>query len=645
MPHDRDYIYWYNHYREQALLRFGRLTPTRAYLRVPNLGVHNISSVRLTTDQMVLLSKGLKFIPTPKPRPNSTVFEDFELWARRIRIRHMFQSNERDAGFNPKMYAPNKGFEPETASQPLEDLIRVARTKLDATLRAHPVNSMGKDNLSRRLRKALRELRNNQHLRIRNADKNLGITVMDASWEHSQALSHLGDTRNYERVDEVPFRRLKDNFLDFMYVNKRHFSKQELRWLRHFSTEKFAPAKFYVIPKLHKKPISTRPIAASHSWITTPLSIWLDSQLQPILPRVVDSFILNSFSLVYDLRELRVHDGALLVSLDVQSLYPSIPTHLGLRAVDWALSLCSDTVSPNHAAFIVRVLQWLLENNYLEYGGRFYRQRHGTAMGTPAAPPYAIIFMGYLEQKKLWPRWPLAKPVIYKRYIDDIFFVWQHSLAALRQFVRLFNSIYPEIKVTGQYSLTRIEFLDLVIYKHPSHFWETNLLDTMTHAKELNTYLYIPYTSWHSQAMFTAWVKAEIQRHARNNSQLGTFTTRIQMFYYHLRDRGYPPKWLSLFKHINYFRLREAAFKKGPLRVQKQTLAPPLHIATHYNVRVTPRLWNLILEPTDWLRRPIDGIPNSFKHTLLCLKRERNLAEYLTSASFPPDLADKLGWA
>ena len=96
----------------------------------------------------------------------------------------MFQDNERDEGFNPKMYAANREFEPEPASQPLEDLIRVARTKLNAILREHPINSMERDNLSRRLRNALRELHNNQHLRIRNADKNLGITVMDASWEH-----------------------------------------------------------------------------------------------------------------------------------------------------------------------------------------------------------------------------------------------------------------------------------------------------------------------------------------------------------------------------------------------------------------------------------------------------------------------------
>jgi heme-degrading monooxygenase HmoA len=170
------------------------------------------------------------------------------------------------------------------------------------------------------------------------------------------------------------------------------------------------------------------------------------------------------------------------------------------------------------------------------------------------------------------------------------------------------------------------------------------MLDTKTHAKQLNSYLYISFTSWHSQAMFTAWVKSEIQRHARNNSQYTTFLTRITAFYKHLRNRGYPPKWLSFFNHIQYHKIRESAFINGPVRVQKLTLAPPLHIATYYNVRVPSHLWKLILEPTDWLRRPLVDIPPQFKTTLLCFKREHNLSEYLTSATFPPNLANELGW-
>jgi hypothetical protein len=130
----------------------------------------------------------------------------------------------------------------------------------------------------------------------------------------------------------------------------------------------------------------------------------LDSQLQPILASVVDSFILNSFSLVYNIKNLKVPDGAYLVTIDITSLYSNIPTHLGIKAMDWALNQCPEQFDGNKINFILRLLKWILDNNYLEYRGKLFRQTNGTAMGTPVAPLYAIIFMGYLEQKHLWPR-------------------------------------------------------------------------------------------------------------------------------------------------------------------------------------------------------------------------------------------------
>ena len=40
-------------------------------------------------------------------------------------------------------------------------------------------------------------------------------------------------------------------------------------------------AKFYVIPKIHKTPMMGRPIAASHSYITRPISIFVDELVKP----------------------------------------------------------------------------------------------------------------------------------------------------------------------------------------------------------------------------------------------------------------------------------------------------------------------------------------------------------------------------
>ena len=41
------------------------------------------------------------------------------------------------------------------------------------------------------------------------------------------------------------------------------------------NSQSLNPAKFYIIPKIHKSPIAGRPIAASHSFITRPISIFI----------------------------------------------------------------------------------------------------------------------------------------------------------------------------------------------------------------------------------------------------------------------------------------------------------------------------------------------------------------------------------
>ena len=89
------------------------------------------------------------------------------------------------------------------------------------------------------------------------------------------------------------------------------------------------------------------------------------------------------------------------------------------------------------------------------------KKKQGTAIGTKMAPPYAILFMDALEQQFLQSS-PL-KPLICWRYIDDIFFIWQHGEDKLKEFLRLLNSSHPTTKFTYEYSSNKITFLDVVV--------------------------------------------------------------------------------------------------------------------------------------------------------------------------------------
>ena len=91
----------------------------------------------------------------------------------------------------------------------------------------------------------------------------------------------------------------------------------------------------------------------------------------------------------------------------------------------------------------------------------YFKQLNGTAIGTKFAPPYAILFMGYLEDKVLSSL--VKKPLVWWRYIDYIFMIWQHGEEAPKEFLKILNSCHPTIKFTAEYSLDKVNFLDVEV--------------------------------------------------------------------------------------------------------------------------------------------------------------------------------------
>ena len=73
----------------------------------------------------------------------------------------------------------------------------------------------------------------------------------------------------------------------------------------------------------------------------------------------------------------------------------------------------------------------VLKDNLFEFDCKFYQQISGTAIGTKFAPPYACIFMDYVETEFL--KTQAIKPWLWKRFIDDIFFIWTDSEKKIKQ--------------------------------------------------------------------------------------------------------------------------------------------------------------------------------------------------------------------
>ena len=69
--------------------------------------------------------------------------------------------------------------------------------------------------------------------------------------------------------------------------------------------------------------------------------------------------------------------------------------------------------------------------------------------------------MAELEQEIL--RKAEFKSYLWWRYIDDIFFLWEHGEEKLKSFIDSINKMHPTIKFMADWSKTSINFLDVTV--------------------------------------------------------------------------------------------------------------------------------------------------------------------------------------
>ena len=72
----------------------------------------------------------------------------------------------------------------------------------------------------------------------------------------------------------------------------------------------------------------------------------------------------------------------------------------------------------------------------------------------------AILYMGDFEKKSMYLR---LQPLIFVRYIDDIFMIWPHTLEELDTFIEHLTWCTESIQITSAVSKTQINFLDIKI--------------------------------------------------------------------------------------------------------------------------------------------------------------------------------------
>ena len=102
-----------------------------------------------------------------------------------------------------------------------------------------------------------------------------------------------------------------------------------------------------------------------------------------------------------------------------------------------------------------------------------------------------------------------VKPILYRRYIDDIFFIWPGNVNELLQFELFLNSLIKGIKLTFTYSYDSVKFLDTIVYVYDLE----QRLKTKVFFKPTDSHSLLSTNSFHPKHTFNGILKSQFKRY------------------------------------------------------------------------------------------------------------------------------------
>ncbi|XP_068697800.1 uncharacterized protein [Montipora foliosa] len=277
---------------------------------------------------------------------------------------------------------------------------------------------------------------------------------------------------------------------------------------------------FYTLTKIQKpKPVG-RPIISGCDGPTGRISSFEETLLQPIAQKQ-QSFIKDRTDVISFKEKTKIGKDTIFVSMDVSSLYTNIPQEEGTEI----------------ARFLREMLGLILNETSFQLNGENYLQTHGTAMGTKMAVSFANIFMAKIETTLI--QQSETKPKEWRRYTNDIFYLWDSDKKDVDQFIEQANKFHPTMKFTAEISENEIPFLDTVVFKG-ERVTNESILDIKTRYKPTETFQCTHFNSCHPPGVKKGFIKGEAMRLLRTNSSKTTFEESLIKFKQRLRTRGYP---------------------------------------------------------------------------------------------------------
>ena len=525
-----------------------KLTRNRASTLSCDSSVLNLSNYVLSESETKLLQKGLTFVPSPTSVDKNALFNAGEAFKRRIKL-EAFYKTRKTVNNRPTEFVKKSKFNPPNFMVPLH--VNNFISDFDKFYQSFEPNRIP-SNLPPDERRAIYSLRNNNSIIIRKADKGSTTVVLDRNKYIAEAENQLNNPKFYSKINDPNIVNPKPEIEVELQklVSKNILDKSQYDFLLN-SVDSGRDRVFYTLPKIHKslsswfEPNSAppgRPIVSDVASPTNQIAKLISKKLKT-LACSHDSYIRDTNHFLERLRKIKVPQNAALVTLDVSSLYTNIDNTKGLESIRQAMANSPDSNRGDDE--ILNLLKICLNSNIFNFNGTYYHQRNGAAMGHGYCVEYANIYMAQWEKGAL-SKSPLL-PILWVRFIDDVFMIWTHGYDEFLNFLKVLNEHDESIKLTYEYNLNSINFLDVTVFKG-FQFSECNILDTKIYFKETDSHQLLHKKSYHPSHTFTGIVKSQLLRFSRICSDAFDFDTACHTLFAAIKPRGYSDRLLRRLK-------------------------------------------------------------------------------------------------
>lgn len=581
----------------------------------------------LTGPQRELLSRGLTFIPVPQSEDVGEIRRDVHAFHRRLKLLDHFE------------YVTDRDRIPFTASSNWEPKLEMVNPCIRKLIKSNnrlighlPIVRRTPDNLSVSQRRAIVELGKNKDIIIKPADKGSSIVILDKQQYLFEANRQLSNSRHYVRLSEslvMETQKLVNEILQNLF-EEGFINRKQKAYL--MGPDIPRSRRFYLLPKIHADQGSWtvpgevprgRPIVSDCGSETYKIAEYIDHFLNPI-SQTHQSYLKDTFDFIDKIKLKPFPANSFLFTIDVESLYTNINTELGLQAVKHIFQQNPDPLRPDKA--ILKLLEINLTRNDFEFNSELFLQVQGTAMGKKFAPAYANIYMAEWERTLFYRCSSL--PLMYYRYLDDIFGIWHHGESSFHHFIDMANAHHTHIKLKSNLHYEHINFLDTTVFVRETIEGQ-NQLQTKVFFKPTDVHCLLHKTSYHPKHTFKGLIKSQLIRFYRICSQEQHFNEATQILFNALRPRGYSKRFLRSIKADTLRELRQGS--DGPVEPDPGDFIP---LITTFSERTTG-LNVKIKNSFEYVQQSIREL-ESFK-IISAYRRNPNLKDILVKSTLKPD--------